>query len=55
MTAETGGLSAPTHVLSDDVEPEPVLALVMKTEDYAAFVGEHFDVPDVVKRHVKDR
>ena len=34
---------------------EPVLALVMKTEDYAIFVGEHFDVPDVVKRHVKDR
>jgi CRP-like cAMP-binding protein len=34
---------------------EPVLALVMKTEDYAAFVGEHFDVPDVVMRHVKDR
>ena len=34
---------------------EPVLALVIKTEDYAAFVGEHFGVPDVVKRHVKDR
>jgi CRP-like cAMP-binding protein len=34
---------------------EPVLALVMRTEDYAAFVGEHFDVPDVVKRHVKER
>ena len=34
---------------------EPVLALVMKTEDYAAFVGEHFGVPDVVKRLVKDR
>jgi len=32
-----------------------VRALVMKTEDYAAFVSEHFSVPDVVKRHVKER
>jgi len=47
---------APSGVRSATVIAiDPVLALVMKTEDYAAFVGEHFDVPDVVKRHVKDR
>ena len=32
-----------------------VRVLVMKTEDYAVFVSEHFSVPDVVKRHVKER
>jgi Cyclic nucleotide-binding domain len=32
-----------------------VRALVITTEDYAVFVGEHFSVPDVVKRHVKGR
>ena len=47
---------APSGVRSATVIAiEPVLALVMKTEDYAAFVVEHFGVPDVVKRHVKDR
>lgn len=34
---------------------EAVFALVMRTEDYIAFVAEHPAVPDIMKQHVYDR
>jgi len=37
------------------VAVEAVVALVVRTEDYAAFIGEHPGVPDLVKQHVYDR
>jgi CRP/FNR family transcriptional regulator, cyclic AMP receptor protein len=34
---------------------EPVLALVMETRDFTAFINDHPDVPDLVKQQVYDR
>jgi CRP-like cAMP-binding protein len=34
---------------------DTVRALVMKTADYAAFVGQHPGVPDLVKKQIYDR
>jgi hypothetical protein len=34
---------------------EAVLALVVKTEDFAAIISKHPDVPDIVKQQVYDR
>ena len=34
---------------------EPVLALVITTEDFAVFASEHPELPDIVKQQVYDR
>jgi signal-transduction protein with cAMP-binding, CBS, and nucleotidyltransferase domain len=34
---------------------EPVLALVLTTDDFAVFAGEHPDLPDIVKQQTYDR
>jgi CRP-like cAMP-binding protein len=34
---------------------EPVLALIMTTEDFVVFAEEHPDLPDIVKQHVYAR
>jgi hypothetical protein len=48
--------AAPGGVRSATVTAvEPVLALVMRTEDFTAFINDHPDLPDVVKRQVYDR
>jgi CRP-like cAMP-binding protein len=50
------GGTAPGGVRSATVVAiEPVLALVMTTEDFAVFESEHPDLPDVVKQQVYDR
>jgi Cyclic nucleotide-binding domain len=48
--------AAPGGVRSATVTAvEPVLALVMETEDFTAFINDHPDVPDLVKQQVYDR
>ena len=47
---EAGGVRNATVVAT-----EPVLALVLTTEDYLAFVSEHPDLPDIVKQQTYDR
>jgi CRP-like cAMP-binding protein len=48
--------TAPDDVRSATVIAiEPVLAPVMTTEDFAAFAGEHADLPDIVKQQSYDR
>lgn len=54
MIGESGAVPGNTRSATV-VARGTVRVLVMKTEDYAAFVSEHFSVPDVVKRHVKGR
>jgi CRP-like cAMP-binding protein len=54
LVGESG--AAPGNVRSATVVAlGMVRTLVMTTEDYAAFVGEHFGVSDILKRHVKGR
>lgn len=54
MIGESGAVPGNTRSATV-VARGTVRVLVMKTEDYAVFVSEHFSVPDVVKRHVKGR
>jgi Cyclic nucleotide-binding domain len=50
------GGAAPGRVRSATVTAlEPVRALVMSTADFAAFVGAHPNVPDIVDKQVYDR
>lgn len=48
--ATPGGVRSATVVTL-----EPVLALVMTTEDFAVFASEHPEVPDIVKQYSYDR
>jgi hypothetical protein len=48
--AEPGGVRNATVVAT-----EPVLALVLTTENYLAFVSEHPDLPLIVKQQTHDR
>jgi CRP-like cAMP-binding protein len=48
--AEPGGVRNATVVAT-----EPVLALVLTTENYRAFVSEHPDLPLIVKQQTWDR
>lgn len=54
IVGERGG--APSGARSATVIAiEPVLALVMTTEDFVVFAEEHPDLPDIVKKQVYDR
>jgi CRP-like cAMP-binding protein len=48
--AAPGGVRSATVIAT-----EPVLALVMTTEDFALFAGKHPDLPDIVKQQSYDR
>jgi signal-transduction protein with cAMP-binding, CBS, and nucleotidyltransferase domain len=48
--AAPGGVRSATVVAAEEV-----LALVIRTGDFAAFIAEHPGLPDLVKQHVYDR